>query len=64
MIDVKDVLDLIPGGHKVFIGDGDSVCYFEGRACDVPDECMALQVAYITAYDWCIDIEVYAKEER
>jgi hypothetical protein len=57
---VGDVIDLIPRAHKVLISDGndDMLYYFEGRAEDVPDEYMELQVAGITAFDGCVDIEV------
>ena len=58
---VGDIIDLIPGGHKVFISDGDGgmLYYFEGRAADVPDEFMELQVVHVTAFDNRIDIDVY-----
>ncbi len=57
-IKVSNLLKLIPGGHEVFITDGDGgmLC----RAVGVPDAFMGDEVVDIKATaEGCIDIEVY-----
>ena len=57
-VTVANLLKLIPGGHEVFVTDGDESGMF-CRAVGVPDAFMGLRVVGITAVEGCIDIEVY-----
>ena len=57
-INVGDVLKLIPGGHEVFICDGDDGGMF-CRAVGVPEAFKGMTVTGITATEGCVDIEVF-----